>query len=63
VLVAVGSGVIREAEPPTAAEVVTVPLPAPGVLATTFPARAQGDVGRVSPPSEEYAAGLAVERC
>lgn len=48
--VAVGVGVVREADPPA-------------VFATTFPAWAQGSVGSVSPPRAEYADGLAVERC
>jgi hypothetical protein len=60
--VAVGVGVVREADLPVAAEVNT-PLPLPAVFATTFPAWAQGSVGSVSPPRAEYADGLAVERC
>jgi hypothetical protein len=61
--VAVGVGVVREADPPVAAEEVDTPLPLPAVFATTFPAWAQGSVGSVSPPRAEYADGLAVERC
>jgi hypothetical protein len=61
-LLAVGFGVGREAEPPIAAEVVAVPVSLPAVFATTFPARAQGFVGRVLPPRAEYADGLAVDR-
>jgi hypothetical protein len=49
-VVAVGWGVIREAELPTAAaEVVAVAVAPPA----TFPTSSQGAVGRVSPPIEE----------